>query len=107
MPRRLPSALRHRFAERDADVLDGVMLIDVEVARGAHVEIERAMPRHQIEHVIEKADAGAVLERALAVEIERDADLSSRPSARSITALAAQRLQRLDRLAACARRRRS
>ena len=29
--------LRHRFAERDADVFDGVMLIDVEVAGGASV----------------------------------------------------------------------
>ena len=28
------------FAERDPDVLDGVVLVDVEIALGAHAEIE-------------------------------------------------------------------
>ena len=32
MPLRLPSALVDSLAERDADVLDRVMLIDVEIA---------------------------------------------------------------------------
>ena len=61
----------HRFAERDADVFDGVMLIDVEIAGGLHLQIEPAVARDQIEHVIEKADAGLVLEAALAVERQR------------------------------------
>ena len=49
---------RHRLAERDAEVLDGVVLIDVEVAAGVDLEVEGAVPREQLEHVIEKADAG-------------------------------------------------
>ena len=35
MPLRSPSALSSDFAEHDADVLDGVVLIDVEIAGGA------------------------------------------------------------------------
>ena len=66
---------QHRFAERDAGVFDGVMLIDVEIAGGLDLEIEAAVPRHQVQHVIEKADAGAVLVLALAVERQRDLDL--------------------------------
>ena len=56
------------FAERDADVFHRVMLIDVEIAGGRDLEIEAAMPRDEIEHVIEKADAGPILEPAAAVE---------------------------------------
>ena len=49
--------LQHRLAERDADVLDGVVLIDVEVARRLQREIEAAVTREQLQHVIEEADA--------------------------------------------------
>ena len=59
---------RDRLAERDADVLDGVVLIDVEIAGGLHLQVEPAVARDQVEHVIEKADAGVILEAALAVE---------------------------------------
>ena len=75
MPRLLPSAVEHRLAERDADVFDGVVLIDVEVARGLHLQVEAAVARDQIQHVIEKADAGAVVVAALAVEGQRHLDL--------------------------------
>ena len=61
MPRLLPIAFSNRFAERDADVFDGVMLIDVEIAGGLDLQVEAAVPGDQVEHVIEKADAGAVL----------------------------------------------
>ena len=60
--------VRDSLAERDAEILDGVMLVDVEVARRIDLEIERAVPRHELEHVIEKADAGAHAVAALAVE---------------------------------------
>ena len=96
---------RHRLAERNADVFDGVMLIDVEVAGGLHLEIEAAMARDEIQHVIEKADAGAVVVAALAVERQRDLDLRFRRApidyrvpgrAVALAKAAAQRLQRLD-----------
>ena len=81
MPRLLPTRRSHRFAERDADVFDGVMLIDVEIAGGLHLQIEAAVPRDEVEHVIEEADAGAVLEAALAVERQRELDLRFRRAA--------------------------
>src|SRR5262249_37402410 len=67
--------LRHRFAERDADVLDGVMLIDVEVTGCSEIEIESAVTREQLEHVVEKADAGPHAVAPGAVESQLQADL--------------------------------
>ena len=69
---------RDRFAERDADVLDGVMLVDIEIAGRLHFQVESAMPRDEIEHVIEKPDAGVVVVAALAVERQRHLDLRFR-----------------------------
>ena len=63
MPRRLPSACRQRLAERDAEILDRVVLIDVEIAVGLDAQVEGAMPRDQLQHVIEETDAGAHLYR--------------------------------------------
>jgi hypothetical protein len=48
--------LRKSLAERYTEVLDGVMLVDVEVAAGIDPEVERAMPREQLEHVIQESD---------------------------------------------------
>src|SRR5689334_18800658 len=50
------------------------MLIDVEIARGSEVEIERAVPRQQLEHVIEEPDAGpdTVPPAPLDRELQRD-----------------------------------
>ena len=51
--------LQHRLAENDSHVLDRVMLIDVQVTVALSVEIETAVTREQLQHVIEEADAGA------------------------------------------------
>src|SRR4051812_35808617 len=67
--------LRHRFAERDAEILDGVMLIDVEVAAGGDPEIERAMPGDEFQHVVEETDPGPHRVPTAAVEAERQRDL--------------------------------
>ena len=45
-------------AERDADVLDGVVRVDVQVALGAHVEVDHAVARDLVEHVVEERHAG-------------------------------------------------
>src|SRR5580704_17095578 len=44
------------FAERDASVFDGAVLIDVKVAFCFDREIERIVACHETEHAIEKAD---------------------------------------------------
>ena len=49
------------FAERDADVFDGVVLIDVEIAVAFEFEIECAVAGEQLQHVIEEANAGGDL----------------------------------------------
>ena len=44
--------------ERDADVLGGVMMINVKIARGGHIQVEAGMMSEKIKHVVEKANAG-------------------------------------------------
>ena len=59
MPRFEPSALRHRLAERDAQILDGVVLIHVQIALGDDLQVHGPVARHQVHHVVEKTNAGA------------------------------------------------
>jgi hypothetical protein len=63
------------FAERDAGVFHGVMLVDVEITRDFDREIERAVAGDEVKHVIEEADAGGDFGGAAAVEIKAKADL--------------------------------
>jgi len=63
--------LGHRHAERAADVLDGVVTVDVRVASAADLQIEQRVARQQREHVVEEADPSGDLGTAGAVEVER------------------------------------
>ena len=67
--------LGERLAQRDADVLDGVVRVDVQVALRGDLDVERAVARDLLEHVIEKRHAGRHRRLAGAVEVELDADL--------------------------------
>ena len=67
--------LGDRLAERDADVLDRVVRVDVQVALGLDLEVDHAVARHLVEHVLEERQAGGELRHALAVQVEPDADL--------------------------------
>jgi hypothetical protein len=67
--------------ERGEDVLDGVVLVDVEVAAGEQFEVEAAVKRKQGEQVVEEADAGGDPGAALPVEVERDAERGLRGGA--------------------------
>ena len=44
--------LRDRLAERDPDVFNRVVGVDVQIAVGAHREIDHGMARELIEHVV-------------------------------------------------------
>ena len=66
---------RDRFAERDPEVFDGVVLIDVEVAGGGDRQVERAVAREQLQHVVEEPDAGADVVAAATVERQFEMDL--------------------------------
>jgi hypothetical protein len=51
------------------------MGIDVQVALGLDAEVDARVARQQIEHMVEKADAGRDRRHAGAVEIDRDLDV--------------------------------
>ena len=70
--------LPHRQAETDADVLDRVVLIDVQVAVGLDLQVDRGVLGQQREHVVEEADARGDLRAAAAVEIDFQADVGLR-----------------------------
>src|SRR5262249_61172251 len=72
--------LRDRLAECDAEILDGMVLIDVEIAGRVDPEIEGAVAGDELQHVIEKPDAGPHVVPALALEAEPQGNLRFRRS---------------------------
>ena len=62
--------LAEHLAQHDADVLDRVVGVDVEVAGGLHGEVEAAVPAELAEHVVVEREAGRDLGRARAVEVD-------------------------------------
>ena len=75
MPGHGAERLLHRLAERDADILGGVVVVDVEVADRLHGQVDARMPGQQIEHMIEKADPGRDVGHARPVEVHRHLDI--------------------------------
>ena len=70
--------LLHRLPEGNADVFDRVVLIDVQIALGLDVQIDRRVLGQQRQHVVEKADAG----RNLAVARSRRDSAQREPRSR-------------------------
>ncbi len=58
MPARSPRALAKRLADRDARILDRVMVVDMQIAIGLDVHVDQRMAGQLVEHMVEKADAG-------------------------------------------------
>ena len=67
--------LLHRLAERDADILGGVVVVDMQVAHRLDRDVDARMPGQQIEHMVEEADAGRDVGHAGAVEVHGDLDV--------------------------------
>ena len=65
----------HRLAERDADVLNRVMRIDVQITLRLDVEIDQAMARDLIEHMLEKGQTRMQIGLAGPIEVDRYRDL--------------------------------
>src|SRR6185295_4713991 len=70
--------LRDGLAERDAEIFDCVMLIDVEIPGRRDLQIEAAVPGEELQHVIEKADPGPDVVSAGALELQRQRNLRLR-----------------------------
>ena len=49
-------SLRECLAKRDADILDRVVIVDVRVATGLDVDIDQAMTRDLVKHVLQERD---------------------------------------------------
>jgi hypothetical protein len=66
--------LEQAIAQAKADVLRGVVRVNVQVARGFLHQVDAAVLAQMREHVIEKADAAVdlVLAHAIEVELARD-----------------------------------
>ncbi len=75
--------LPDRLAERNAGILDRVMVVDMGVARDLHGEIDQRMAREQVEHMVEKADTGA--DGRLSGAIQHQAHMTSVSLVRRLT----------------------
>ena len=62
--------LEYRLSEDDTDILNGVVIIDFDVAFGRYFEIEAAVLGKQGEHVIEERNASLDVRMPLAVDID-------------------------------------
>ncbi|OQA31659.1 MAG: hypothetical protein BWY57_02288 [Betaproteobacteria bacterium ADurb.Bin341] len=67
--------LGQRLAQRDADILDRMMRVNLQIPLGLDIEVNQPMPRHLIEHVVKKGHSGGKPALAAAIEIEADTDL--------------------------------
>ena len=63
--------LAQRLAEGEADVLDGVVLVDLEVAARPHGQVEEAVAGEALQHVVEERHAG--VDGRLAGAVDGDA----------------------------------
>ena len=68
-------SLFHRLSERNPDIFGGMVMIDMQVTRGLHGDVDSGVPGKQIEHVVKKADPGRNRCNATAVKINRDGDV--------------------------------
>ena len=73
-PSLVAKRLGQRLAKRDADVLDGVVIVDVAVAFRADADVDQGVARELVQHMVEEADARRNVGRARSVEIEADLD---------------------------------
>ena len=70
----LAERLGDGLAERNAGVLDGVVVVDVQVALGLDRHVDQRVARKLLQHMVEEADAGGDIEAAGAVDIDGDRD---------------------------------
>ena len=75
MPGLVADGVAQGLAERDADVLDRVVVVDVQVAGRLQAQVQQAVAGDVGQHVVEEADAGDDLAAAVAVEGDAQGDV--------------------------------
>ena len=73
-PGLVPQRLRERFAQGNAAILNGVVLVNVQVANSANLKVEHAVLRDVAQHVVEKPDTGLRHELPRPIEVQDDLD---------------------------------
>jgi len=64
-----------RLAQANPHIFDSVMVVDVEIPSGMHFEVEKPVPRHHAEHVVEERDTGVNGVGTTAIEVKRYPDV--------------------------------
>jgi hypothetical protein len=67
--------LGDRRPEDQRDVLDGVVLVDLQVAARRHLQVEQAVMRERGQQVVVEADAGRDRRPPAAIQVEPDGDV--------------------------------
>src|SRR5207248_2652460 len=62
--------LHDRFAEADAHILDGVVIVHVQIPASGNAQVEEAVAPDVVEHVVEEANARLYLYAAAAIQVE-------------------------------------
>lgn len=73
--RHVAERLLDRLAKRDAGVFGGMVIINVQVANRLDREVDAGMAGEEIEHMVEKADAGRDIGHAGTIEVHGDLDV--------------------------------
>jgi hypothetical protein len=60
-PSPVAQRLMQRLPKTDRNILNGVMLIDMQIADAAYLKVELAMFGNMFEHMVEKSNAGVDL----------------------------------------------
>jgi len=73
-PRLVAEGLTKCFTQRDRNILDGVVRVDVEITLCLDVQAESAVLSQLIEHVIEERNPGGHVRGSRAVEVDEHID---------------------------------
>ena len=68
----IAEGLPERLTQRDRGVLNGVMRFDLDIALGAHGQVEAGMSAQRCQHVVVERDTGVDVHLPGAVEVELD-----------------------------------
>jgi len=74
-PGAVAERLGQRLAEHDRDIFDGVVGVDLEVARRHHLEVDAPMNRKRAQQMVEEGEAGRDLGRAMTIQPESHRDV--------------------------------
>ena len=61
-----------RLAQRQADIFNCMMIVNLDVARGLERQIKEAVPGEQLQHMVEKGHPGGNLVLAAAVKLKTE-----------------------------------